>query len=208
MATSTEFGIYMPVWERSRQVQTDSNKSTFSLVCSCLIMFEPLFCPKVTFLVGWVWNIKNQYTHDRLLYTAVAIIIIINPFTARVVGVPQMILQPVFSIFPCSQLPSGTCRTSGLSIPWCCLPTSSSVCLVFFPLSLCLARWFWPDLMNGGHVHTTAKCNNFLSAGTVLWCLRVKVVLSAWSSEWTSWIQMKEHENVPVTLLLDLVKQL
>ena len=38
-----------------------------------------------------------------------------------------MILQPVFSIFPCSPLPSGTCRTPGLSIPWCCLPTSSFV---------------------------------------------------------------------------------
>ena len=44
-------------------------------------------------------------------------IIIINPLTARVVGAPQMILQPVFSIFPCSPLPSGTCRTPGLSIP-------------------------------------------------------------------------------------------
>ena len=43
------------------------------------------------------------------------IIIIINP--ARVGGAPQMILQPVFSIFPCSPLPSGTCRTPGLSIP-------------------------------------------------------------------------------------------
>ena len=32
------------------------------------------------------------------------------------------------------------------------------VCLVFFPLSLCLARWFWPDLMNGRHVPTTAVC--------------------------------------------------
>ena len=68
-----------------------------------------------------------------------------------------------------------------LSIPWCCLPTSSSVCLVFFPLSLCLvspdvilcgwlgskhqltnslclARWFRPDLINGRHDHTTAVC--------------------------------------------------
>ena len=44
-------------------------------------------------------------------------IIIINPLTATVVGAPQMILQPVFSIFPCSPLPSGTCRTSGLSSP-------------------------------------------------------------------------------------------
>ena len=55
-------------------------------------------------------------------------------------------------------LPSGTWRTPGLSIPWCCLPTSSSVCLVFFPISLCRARWFWPDLMNGGHDHTIAVC--------------------------------------------------
>ena len=45
------------------------------------------------------------------------IIIIVNPLTARAVGAPQMILQPVFSIFPCSPLPSGTCRTPGLSIP-------------------------------------------------------------------------------------------
>ena len=48
-------------------------------------------------------------------------------------------------------LPSGTSRTPGLCIPWCCLPTSSSVCLVFFPLLLCLARRFWPDLMDGRH---------------------------------------------------------
>ena len=66
-----------------------------------------------------------------------------------------MTLQPVFSIFPCSSLPSWTCRTLGLSIPWCCLPSFSSVCLVFFPFSLCLGRWFWPDLMNGRHDHTT-----------------------------------------------------
>ena len=49
-----------------------------------------------------------------------------------------------FSLF---SLPSGTWQTPGLSSPWCCLPTSFSVCLVFFPLSLCLARWFWPDLI-------------------------------------------------------------
>ena len=92
-------------------------------------------------------------------------IIIINPLTARAVGAPQMILQPVFSIFPCSPPPSGTCRTPGLSIPWCCLPTSSFVRLVFFPLSLCLARWFRPDLMNGRHDHTTAVCVSLRSSG-------------------------------------------
>ena len=86
------------------------------------------------------------------------IIIIIYPWTTRVVWVPQMISQPVFSIFSCSPLPSGTWPTPSLSIPWYCLPTSSSVCLVFFPFSLCLARWFWPDLMNRRHDHTTAVC--------------------------------------------------
>ena len=43
-----------------------------------------------------------------------------------------------------------------LCLPCHCLPTSSSVCPVFFPLSLCLAKWFWSDLMNGRHDHTNA----------------------------------------------------
>ena len=51
------------------------------------------------------------------LHTVIIIIIIINPLTARVVWAPQMISQPVSFIFPCSPLPSGTCRTQGLSIP-------------------------------------------------------------------------------------------
>ena len=33
-----------------------------------------------------------------------------------------------------------------------------SVYLVFFPLSLCLAKWFRPDLMNRRHVQTTSIC--------------------------------------------------
>ena len=76
------------------------------------------------------------------------------PLIARIVGAPQTTCQPIFLRVLCSPLPSGTCRTPGLSIPWCCLPTSSSVCFVFFSLPLCLARWFWPDLMNRRHVHT------------------------------------------------------
>ena len=58
-----------------------------------------------------------------------------------------------------------TCRTPGLSIPWCCIPTSSYVCLVFFPLSLCVARWIWPDLINWKHDHTTAVCVSLRSSG-------------------------------------------
>ena len=60
------------------------------------------------------------------------VIIIIYPLTARVVGAPPIISQPVSSFFPYSPLPSGTWRTPGLCIPWCCLPISSSICLAFF----------------------------------------------------------------------------
>ena len=77
---------------------------------------------------------------------------VIYPLTAGIVGAPQITSKPVSSIFLCSPLPSGTWRTPSLSIPWCCLSTFFSVCLVFFPFSLLLR----PDLMNGRHVHTTS----------------------------------------------------
>ena len=46
-----------------------------------------------------------------LVITVTIIIIFIYPLPARVDGAPKMISQPVFSIFPCSPLPSGTWRT-------------------------------------------------------------------------------------------------
>ena len=109
-----------------------------------------------------------RFTRSMGVMLTYIIIIIIYALTMRVVGAPQMISQPVSSIFPCSPLPSGTWQTPGLSIPRCCLPTSSFVCLVFFPLSLCLARWFWPDLMNGRHVHTTEVCISLRWLGGLL----------------------------------------
>ena len=96
------------------------------------------------------------WAHKGTCISHISLSHLIYPLTTRVVGAPQMILHPVSTDFLCPPLPSGTWRTPGQSIPWCCLPTSSSVCLVFFPLSLCLARWFWPDLINGRHDHTTA----------------------------------------------------
>ena len=97
---------------------------------------------------SWVRKLVNTKRHTPPHLT--------NPLTARVAWASQLTSQPVSSIFPCIPLPSGTWLTPGLSISWCCLPTSSFVRLVFFPLSLCLAIWFWPDLMNVGHDHTTA----------------------------------------------------
>ena len=59
-----------------------------------------------------------------------------------------------FLYFFRSPLHPGTCRTPGLSIPWCCLPTSSSVCRVFFPFSLCLAR---PDKLETWPYHCSLR---------------------------------------------------
>ena len=72
-----------------------------------------------------IWLLRMTF-YSKFIVIWLIIIIIINFLTARVVGAPQIILQPVFSIFSCSPLPSGTCRTPGLSFSWCCLPTSSS----------------------------------------------------------------------------------
>ena len=71
-------------------------------------------------------------------------------------------LEPVFSIFPCSPLPSGTWQTPGLSIPWCCQPPLLLSALSSSPF----ARWFYTDaLMNGRHVHTTSVYVSLWSSG-------------------------------------------
>ena len=44
-------------------------------------------------------------------------ITIINPLTARVVGAPQMILQPVFSIFPVLHCPLGLTELQACPFP-------------------------------------------------------------------------------------------
>ena len=51
-----------------------------------------------------------------IFITLIIIIIIIYPLTTKIVGAPQMILQPVSSIFLCSPPPFGSWRTQGLSI--------------------------------------------------------------------------------------------
>ena len=102
------------------------------------------------------------------------------PLTAGVVGAPQMTSQPVPSSFLCSPLPWGTWRTPGLSILWCCLLASFSVCLVFFPFSLSPARWFWPDLMNGRHNHTTSVCVSLRCSGLRV----VRLPAGSWHLPW------------------------
>ena len=143
----------------------------FACVFSFLFSFSfPCLLPVDTLSLNQrTQTVNNVFESGETLPVIIIIIIIIIIYlrTARAVGAPQMISQPVSYIFPCSPLPSGTCRTPGLSIPGCFLPISSSVCLVFFPLLLCFARWFWPDLMNGRHDHTTAVCASLRSSGSL-----------------------------------------
>ena len=74
---------------------------------------------------------------DHATSTWILDLTVTYPLTAMVFGALQIISQPVSSIFLCSPLPSGTWQTPGLFIPWCYLPTSSSICLVIFTLSVC-----------------------------------------------------------------------
>ena len=69
----------------------------------------------------------------------IIIIIIINPLTARVV---KMILQPVFSIFPCSPLPSGTCQLQACPFPDVVFPPLPLSALSFFPFHCALQNGF------------------------------------------------------------------
>ena len=122
-----------------------------------------------------------------LLYFTVVVVQVSStftyPLTAGVAGAPQVTSQPLSSIFLCSPLPSGTWRTPGLSIPWCCLPMSFSVCLAFFPPSLCLVRWFWPDPMKRRYDHTTAVCVSLRSSAG----LRLGPLLGGWSGTSSYW---------------------
>ena len=54
---------------------------------------------KVILITGTCFEVSQFVPVLHFEYSPPVIIIIINPLTARVVGAPQMILQPVFSIF-------------------------------------------------------------------------------------------------------------
>ena len=57
------------------------------------------------FLVG---NVVNETSLSHLISSHLISSHLIYSLTARVVGAPQMISQPVSSIYPCSPLLSGT----------------------------------------------------------------------------------------------------
>ena len=65
-----------------------------------------------TSILPTIWLQKNL---QQLL--VIIIIIIINPSTARVVGAPQMISQPVFSIFLVLRCPMGRAELQACPFP-------------------------------------------------------------------------------------------
>ena len=141
-----------------------------------IAQLRAVFCPSVQYLSFFcegfsrtIWTVVafSCFTVVKSFtsWYAIFIIIIIYPLTAKVVGAPQMISQPGSSIFSLLSTALWDLANSRLVRSLMLSSTSSSVCLVFFPLSLCLARWFWPDLMNGRHDHTTAVCVSLRSSG-------------------------------------------
>ena len=73
-----------------------------------------------TLMLFWDSCEKTMGVGHIVFRSFIWIFFIIYPLSVRVVGTLQMISQPVSSIFPSSPLPSGTWRTPGLSITWCC----------------------------------------------------------------------------------------
>ena len=67
--------------------------------------------------------------------------------------------------FPVLHCPLGLGELQACPFPDVVFPPLPLSALSSSPLSLCLARWFWPDLMNGRHDQITAVCVSLRSSG-------------------------------------------
>ena len=90
---------------------------------------------------------------------------LIYPLPAKVVGAPQMISHQFPRLFPVLHCPLGLGELQACPFPGVVFPPHLLSALSFSPLSLYLARWPKPDLMNGRHDHTTAVCVSLRSSG-------------------------------------------
>ena len=125
-----------------------------------------------------MFELAAQLCYEYLFITT---IIVIYPLTARVVGAPQMISHQFPPFFPVLHCPLGHGELQAYPFPNVVHPTPSSVCLFFFPLSLCLERWYWSDLMNGRHDDTSAVCVRRSSCGPIAcWILARTSSLVTW----------------------------
>ena len=98
---------------------------------------------------------QKQHTHTHKQNKEKYVIIIINPLTARVVWAKQMILQPVFSIFPVLHRPLGLAEIKACPFPGVVFPPLPLSALSSSAFHCALQDGF-VDLMNGRQDHTTA----------------------------------------------------
>ena len=122
-------------------------------------------------------------------FVIIIIIIIINFLTARVVGAPQMILQPVFSIF---SLFSTALWDLANFRPVHSLMLSSSASLVFFPRSLCLAS-------QGAHLHMAGMLWPTFLTSLLTLVYSVLVTVSVFMALSTVFVSINSPDNSPLS---------
>ena len=97
---------------------------------------------------GLFWSLSKCIIYNAVTWMCIflvcelVVIIIINPLTVRVVGAPQIILQPIFSIFPCSPRPSGTCQLQACPFPDVVFPPLPLSALSYSPFHCALQDGF------------------------------------------------------------------
>ena len=129
-------------------------------VLSCCVRLIPLPYSFVSFdryvqinaSWGWKTSVRGQCTtvlyysgfpkSVNLVIIIIIIIIIINSLTERVVGAPQMILQPVFSIFPALHCPLGLAELQACPFSDVVFPPLPLSALSSFPFHCALQDGF------------------------------------------------------------------
>ena len=70
-----------------------------------------------------------------------------------------------FLHFPVLHCPPGLRELQACPFPDVVFPHLPLSALSYFPLLPCLARWFWPDLTNGRHDHTSRVSDSLRLSG-------------------------------------------
>ena len=87
-------------------------------------------------------SLKDVLSIIIIIIIIIIVIIIINPLTARVVGAPRMILQPVFSIFAVLHCPLGLADFQACPFPDVVFPPLPLSALSSFPFHCALQNGF------------------------------------------------------------------
>ena len=117
-----------------------------------------------------VWTIsESKKIRSHSSWNLAYVTFMIFMFSLIITSIPQ--LQGLLGhhkwfcpFVPVLHCPLGLGELQACPFPDVVFPPLPLSALSSSPLSLCLARWFWPDLMNGRHDHTTAVCVSLRSS--------------------------------------------